>query len=440
MSGELAHPVLRFIRKITASDSVSGTADAHLLSRFVVEQDQAAFAALVQRHGPMVWGVCRRVLHDAHEAEDAFQATFLVLARKARSLGKPESLGSWLYGVAYRTALHAKAEAARRRAPQGQVPALAADDPVEELIGREIRLVLDEEVNRLPSKYRAPFVLCYLEGQTHEEAARSLGCPRKTVTTRLTRARDRLRARLLRRGVTVSAGAFAAALSQNTGSAAGWPMPGVDSTAQAATQFAAGKAAAAGVVSARVAALTKGVLTFMFVTQLRTAALCLLAVAVVGAGVAAGAYRALAGGPGPARAEGAPSAAAEDAKKDKDGDKKTDKEKLQGAWVPVAVVTEGKKRSEQEIKDKNFEMVFSGDKVTVPVKGDKQEVTYKLDPSKKPKHIDWQMPGDKVAKGIYLLEGDTLKVCVSEDGEERPTEFESKEGSKIVLMELKKKK
>jgi RNA polymerase sigma-70 factor (ECF subfamily) len=439
MSGTLAHPVLRFIRKITASDRVTSTADAHLLRCFVVQQDQAAFAVLVQRHGPMVWGVCRRVLRNAHDAEDAYQATFLVLARKARSLGKPESLGSWLYGVAYRTALSAKAEAARRRMPQGLIVARAADDPLQELIGHELRLVLDEEVQRLPSRYRAPFVLCYLEGQTHEEAARSLGCPRKTVTTRLTRARDQLRARLLRRGVTASAGVFASALSPNTGSAAAWPMPGVDSTVQAATQFAAGKAAAAGVVSARAAALTKGVLTSMLVIKLRTTMLCWLVVAVAATGLAAGAYRALAGSPGPARANNPSSAAAEDAKEPRQADKKTDKEKLQGAWVPVVVVIGGTKKSDQEIKDKNFEMVFNGDKVTVPAKGDMKEVTYTLDPSKKPKQIDWQMPGDKLAKGIYLLDGDTLKVCVSEGGDERPTEFASKEGSKIILMELKRK-
>jgi RNA polymerase sigma factor (sigma-70 family) len=439
MSSEPAQPVLRFIRKITAPDSAGSTQDAQLLARFVVQHDEAAFAALVRRHGPMILGVCRRVLRDAHDAEDAFQATFLVLVRKARSLGKPESLGNWLYGVAYRTALKAKAEAARRRALERQIVALTGTDPAAEVIGHEVRLVLDDEVNRLPSKYRAPLVLCYLEGQTQEEAARTLGCPRKTVTTRLTRARERLRIRLRRRGVALSAGALTAVLSQSTVSA-GLPIPMVDSTVQAAIQFAAGKAAAAGAVSARVAALTKGVLKAMLMTKLKAVAALLLAVSVVGTGVGVWTYRALAGGPGAARAEDRANPAAEDAKKAKNADEKTDKEKLQGTWVPVSVVTGGRKASEQEIKDKNFEMVFSGDKVTIPAKGEMKEVTYKLDPSKKPKHIDFLVAEDKAAKGIYLLQGDTLKVCVSEEGDERPTELESKEGSKILLMELKKKK
>src|SRR5262249_15711665 len=160
MSSELAHPVLRFLRKITAPDGSTNIADTDLLRRFVVQQDQAAFAGLVRRHGPMVWGGCRRVLHDAHEAEDAYQATFLVLLRKGHGLRKPESLGNWLYCVAYRTALHAKAEAAGRRAQPRQTLVLAAADPVEELLAREMRLVLEDELNQLPSKYRAPLVLC----------------------------------------------------------------------------------------------------------------------------------------------------------------------------------------------------------------------------------------------------------------------------------------
>src|SRR5262249_54570296 len=129
------------------------------------------------------------------------------------------------------------------------------------------------------------------------------------------------------------------------------------------------------------------------------------------------------------------------AKKAPDAEKKTDKEKLQGSWLPLAVVTGGRERSEQEIKDKNFEMVFTGDKVTIPVKDvTKSEVTYKLDASQRPKHIDFLIPEHRSAKAIYLLEGDTLTICVSEKaGDERPTEFESKEGSNVALMKLKRK-
>src|SRR5262249_16271499 len=151
-----------------------GATDAQLLDRFVTGRDAEAFAELVRRHGPMVYGVCRRRLHNHADAEDAFQATFLVLARKARSLGRPESLGSWLDGAAYRTALKARAGAGRRREQEGDSMAPAGADPAEEAAGREAGRVLDEELNRLPSKYRDPLVLCHLEGQTHEEAARAL--------------------------------------------------------------------------------------------------------------------------------------------------------------------------------------------------------------------------------------------------------------------------
>src|SRR5262249_4735029 len=154
--------------------------------------------------GLLVLNVCRRVLRDEDDAEDAFQATFLVLARRARSIRRGESLGSWLYKVAYRAALAARAARKRagRRTPLADLP---APEPADDPVGRAPRPVLDEEVSRLPDKYRAPFVLCYLEGKTTDEAAEPLGCPRGTVGTRLAWARERLRSRLARRGVALSA-------------------------------------------------------------------------------------------------------------------------------------------------------------------------------------------------------------------------------------------
>ena len=240
----------------------------------------------------------------------------------------------------------------------------------------------------------------------------------------------------------MSAGALAAELSPDAVSAAALPLRIVDSTVQAALQFAAGKAVATGLVSARASALTKGVLASMLVSKLRTTVLLFLALTVLGAGIGLRTYRALAADQGVASVDERPNRVFdEDAKRVADADKKSDKEKLQGSWVPVAAVTGGIERSEQEIKDKNFVMVFTGDKVTIPAKDvTKQEVTYKLDPSQKPKHIDFLMPEDKLAKGIYLLEGDTLTVCVSEkENDERPKEFESKQGSNVVLMKLKRK-
>jgi RNA polymerase sigma-70 factor (ECF subfamily) len=274
---------MRFLRGVAAAHGGGDAADGQLLHRFATRQDEAAFAALVGRHGRVVWGACRRVLRDPNDAEDAFQATFLVLARKAGSVARPELLGNWLYGVACRTAREAKARAARRRAKERQAAAGPAADPASGVDWADLRPVLDEEIGRLPAKYRAPFVLCYLEGRTNEEAARLLGCPKGTVLSRLAWARERLRSRLTRRGLAVSAGLVAALLAYNAAPAA-VPAPLVRSTIEAAALVAAGKAAA-GAVPARVAALTEGVLRAMSMTRFRIAAAVLLAVVLAGGGV-----------------------------------------------------------------------------------------------------------------------------------------------------------
>jgi RNA polymerase sigma factor (sigma-70 family) len=156
---------IREVRRITAAMGSAAGSDSQLLLRFTAEHDQAAFAALVRRHGPMVLAVCRRVLRDSHDAEDAFQATFLVLAKKARSLGKPDLHFNWLYGVAYRTAMEAKMNRAKRRAKERHgVPAQAVG-PSDEVVWAEVREVLDDEISRLPTRYRVPFVLCHLKAK-----------------------------------------------------------------------------------------------------------------------------------------------------------------------------------------------------------------------------------------------------------------------------------
>lgn len=294
-SGQL-HPVLRVLRRLVAAGSGGDATDRQLLQRFAGRREEAAFAALVGRHGPMVLGVCRRVLHDAHDADDAFQATFLVLARKAGSLARPEKLANWLYGVACRTAARARAETARRRAHERQFPAMpsaeARPDGAESF--HELRPVLDEELQRLPDKYRAPLVLCYLEGKTYAEAAQVLGWAEGTVSGRLARARGLLRGRLTRRGLTLAAGALATALPQSAAPAA-VPPALADTTARAATLFAAGPAAAgAGTISAPAAALAERVLQTMFVTRRKIVALLVLASSLLATGAGLFAYHALA--------------------------------------------------------------------------------------------------------------------------------------------------
>lgn len=222
-----------------AAPCAAEVSDGTLLARFVRHQDEAAFEALVRRHGPMVFRVCRRVLRDGVEAEDAFQATFIVLARKAGSVLKQESVGSWLYGVAYRVATRARARAGRRlsreQLQRDFIPPSSSRSAAEaELIWRDLCPTLDEEVNRLPEKYRSPVLLCYFEGKTNEEAAAQLACPVGTVKIRLMRARDLLRERLTRRGLALSASAFGTMLV-GEGAVMALPAVMVDAAVQGAT-------------------------------------------------------------------------------------------------------------------------------------------------------------------------------------------------------------
>jgi C-terminal peptidase prc len=269
--------VVCYLRKVTACQLASSSTDAVLLERFVSQRDEAAFEALLRRHGPMVLGLCRRVLRNRHDAEDAFQATFLVLVHKAGSVRKFASLSSWLYGVAYRTALQVRTELARRRVHEKKGATMTLYEPVPEMLDQEMRSLLDEEISRLPEKYRIPVVLCYLEGMTYEEASRHLRWPKGTVAIRLARARERLRANLVRRGVVLSGVGLAAAV----------PVSLLSSTVQAAALTAAGCTTLAGILPARVLALSKAVLGAMSMTTCKTTLIIVLVLgaAAVGPGL-----------------------------------------------------------------------------------------------------------------------------------------------------------
>ena len=272
------------MRRQIALRDAGGATDRDLLQRFAHGRDGDAFAALVQRHGPMVLGVCRRVLRREQDAEDAFQATFLVLARKAGSIGQPERLGNWLYGVAGRVARKDRVDAGRRRAHEQRVTDMSPRQPTREAGWEDLREVLDDEVRRLPDNFRAPFVLCYLQDMTREEAAVRLGWSPGAVKGMLERGREVLRSRLARRGVALSLGSLAAALSGDALSAA-VPATLMDFTVRAAVAFAARDVAAAG----SAAALAEGVLQAMWMTRLKVwlAAFLVLGLALTGAGVAA---------------------------------------------------------------------------------------------------------------------------------------------------------
>jgi RNA polymerase sigma factor (sigma-70 family) len=280
---------VRYLRKVVASQCHQEDSDERLLHAFVMSRDEAAFAALVRRYGPMVGAVCRRVLGHEQDAEDVFQATFLVLARNAARLRKTTALASFLHGTAYRIALNAKRTTARRRKHEGQVPARPSLDPTDELSWREVRALVDEEVARLPEKYRSAFILCCLESVSQAEAAQRLGIKEGTLSSRLTRARKRLGQRLTRRGVDLTAVLTAIALSVQSASALS-PML-IATTIEPALATAAGEKLAS-VVSASVAEMVKNATAAMMVSKAKIVTVVVLAVSML-AGAGVWAYRSL---------------------------------------------------------------------------------------------------------------------------------------------------
>jgi RNA polymerase sigma factor (sigma-70 family) len=266
----------------------AGLTDGKLLECFLERRDQAALEVLVRRHGPMVWGVCRRLLNH-HDAEDAFQATFLVLVRRAVSIMPREMVGNWLYGVAHQTALKARSTVGKRKRRERQVadmPEPVSGSPwrsaTEQDVWSDLQPFLDHELCRLPDKYRAAILLCDLDGKTRKEAAQQLSLPEGTIASRLTRARGMLAKRLSRHGLAIPAGAMAVMLTQNASACV--PTPLLSATIKTARLVAAGKSAAAGAVSAKVVALTEGVLRTMLLTKLKITMAALMMVALTGYG------------------------------------------------------------------------------------------------------------------------------------------------------------
>jgi RNA polymerase sigma factor (sigma-70 family) len=278
MTSARAGLVLQHLRRLARTCCTAGSADGQLLDRFTAHRDEAAIAALVQEHGPMVLNVCRSVLRHEQDAEDAFQATFLVLARKAASIRQPEAVAGFLHEVAYHVAVKAQAHAARRRARERRAAPMAAGDPTMDMTVRDLQRVLHEELRRLPDKYRLPLVLCYLEGRSHEEAARQLGWSKSTFRGRLDRGREHLRRRLAGRGVALSALLGALAVVPRA-------------TAEALVESAVRAAVSAPIN--RAVALADGVLRALFTYKLKVATAVLLVVGLVATGAAVLAQQAL---------------------------------------------------------------------------------------------------------------------------------------------------
>jgi uncharacterized protein (TIGR03067 family) len=325
-------------------------------------------------------------------------------------------LGNWLYGVAARVAARARLVATRRQARETADMERIATATREPAKAMDLSAVIDEEVQRLPAKYRGPVVLYYLQGRTNEEVAGELRCPIGTIKTRLSRARELLRKRLIRRGLAMSSAVFSAALLADASAAALSPTL-IDSTL---------KAAAGGFVSAQAAALTKGVLHTMFVRKMKTVAAFGLALVMIVGGAGAFTYGIVAEGPAA---------------------KKTDKENIQGTWKVASAKLNGEEAPGAEgERIKNSTVEFTGDKLLTKFPDVTRESTYKLDPTVSPKTIDITDQGEggeegKTTLAIYKLEGATLTICGSSPpSTERPTEFVSKEGSNTMLIVLKRVK
>jgi RNA polymerase sigma-70 factor (ECF subfamily) len=448
-----------FLRRLTrgkAAETRDGPADGQLVEDFLARREPAAFEAILRRHGPMVYRVCWRVLQQEQDVEDAFQATFLVLAQKLHGLRRHESLASWLHGVAHRVALKARArDATRRQREQLRLTPEAVD--ADEVTWGELRALLDAELAQLPEKWRRPLILCYLEGRTQDEAAGDLGWSKNTLRRRLEEAREALTQRL-RRGGVVWPAAISGVLLSDCLAAAALPPALVGSTVAAASQVVAGQPIEA-ILPARVIALFEGAVP-MFVSRFKVALAALLLVSV--AGISWGAWVLYAGPPvdpvflpvqepveakNPARREGdiAKPVIAPDKSEDQKPSPEEDLiaqelKKLSGKWQLLALMVNGENLLAKE-EPRERPMVIKDGKLSNEGEGkNRLEAVLKLSPNRELRQIDFifttgEVRG-KITSGIYKLEGDFLTICTSDAN--RPNEFTSKPGSGNHLLIYKR--
>lgn len=405
--------------------------DRQLVQRALAERDQAALQAIVCRHGRMVYGVCWRVLQHPQDTEDAFQATFLVLAGNLRRLRKPASLASWLHGIARRVALRARVERAARRRCEQLAPPPSTALP-EDVTWAELRAALDDELRRLPDKWRHPLILCYLEGRTQDESAQQLGWSKSTLRRRLDEGRTALAARLQRRGLVVPAALSAVLLSDCL--AAGEPFPGlVAATTKAAAGVAAGESLA-NAASAKAAALAEGVLRAMIPSKLRLTALVVLVAGMAASGTAAFFQVPSSKEPRVPAAQGVAQAVPKPSQPN-DG-RADDARRLQGEWQPV----DGEKGGKPLAEDPGGERItFKGDEFSLG----SAKAKFTLDTRKSPHELRVTLLDNKgkpqTVRMIYSLENDELKLCMPLGPDVAPpTEFKTKPGGNLLLLVLRR--
>jgi RNA polymerase sigma factor (sigma-70 family) len=401
------------MQDVAGPSSQSEPTDERLLRDYVASQDAGAFAAIMRRHGGMVSGVCRRVLGREQDVEDAFQATFLVLVRKAPSLSRPNLLGNWLYGVAYRIASKIRSANIRQRTRGAAMVDLPAPDANDDASWRELRPVLDDELRRLPERYRRPIVLFYLEGKSAEEVATALGRPRGTVLSQLARAREQLRVQLSRRNRALSGGVLASLLERTASADSALPDRLLDLGMQTLPAGGAG-------VSPLARLLAQQVLKDMLRGRLWTIGSLLFA-ALLAVWMVFLSYGAL----------HAPPAAVVQAAATSDLDG------LQGDWQVVAVEQDGRVLPKDRfpftrLKIRDDTVFHEGGP------GHLLKVRFRLHPEQQPNAMDMTDTYHTYTyNAIYALEGDTLTICRPDEGQ-RPAKFASKPGSNILLYTAKR--
>jgi RNA polymerase sigma factor (sigma-70 family) len=434
MSTPAADTVLHAIRRLVEDPRTGKHSDAELLRRFTSDRDEAAFRCLMHRHGPMVLNVCREVLGNEADAADAFQATFLILAQKPGAIRKKASIGSWLHGVAYRTARKAQRDTARRHRHETRRPGPTARAEGDDLSWREIQQVIHDELNHLSEPYLAPLVLCYLQGKTQDEAAALLGISKATLKNRLERGRALLRARLLRRGLGPVATLLASAWPAATANAS-LPATLASNTVRAAALFAVGNKVT-GLISAEVGALTEGVLKMMFLSRLKTLTLLPLIFALLGLAIAIGGYATLAADQTATPKGGASS----DAPREKQPSDKGPAKAKTPTQLRVEALLQDARKAAEDIEDKQWkawmlqsvaeEQAKVGDKATsaqtfqAAVQAAKEVPSENaFDPKHRSRHTLLYLSGIQASVGDVKEARQTAQLAI-EAGEERKRALE----------------
>jgi RNA polymerase sigma factor (sigma-70 family) len=433
-------PILELIRRLGEDRRDQQLTDVELLGRFRAQRDEVAFHTLVRRHGRMVFDVCRNVLGNEADAEDAFQVTFLTLAQRAGAIRKQASVASWLFGVAYRTALKARTCFARRQKHEACAPSQPSSDNSDVLAWREVQQVLHEELSRLSEWWRTPLVLCYLEGKTQGEAAAALGVSAATVNKRLEQGRQRLRARLVRRGLGSTA-LLAAAVCPAANASAGVPISVMMATVRAASAMVSGEVPAS-VVSSKVVALTEGVQHTMISRKIKIG-LLLVVLGIAGFAAICWVGPAMTQTPSDgARAEKSTTRATTP-----QTDRRTNLMRLQGAWEVVSVQGDG--LEDQKALNDHFRLltlVFKNARLVTWGMPDDVIAELKVDADVVPKRLELtQTKGllgkDKVVHWVYELDGDRLAIAFRKDNR-RPASIKvpvaGPGGSNMVRLSLRR--